>query len=509
MTPNKKKKRVLIFTGHLIDAAGRAEVRFPVGMQKDARRLIRTYLDEELRHDAPDVAVTSLGAGGDMIFADEVLKSGIPLVVFLPFEKERFLKESVSYKKMGKEGDSDRWTKEFERILEQAERVIYSSDEAGENNPFEECNNAMRDYALAEAGGEREMVSAMALMRPQEALKGGGTSHFVKDLKKRRIGVHIIWPDVKEKPNEVDMLDSIIPVFRELDKSASYHQNKWKQRLITGLLILGIIVFFDEFGNIPDTMFGDYTPVVRIIAVIISMTGVFVTLQLRLSDKTSFGKWTQDRAKAEQIRSEIWFYMFNIRSENNETACYSESEFEQYIDHLKPFVWHGYQINLSRLIGLKQRALSFTLPEMKEYYNKYRLADQHSYFQKKVTDLQKKLFFYKSVTYTLLTVSLIWGTLNIIGEFYTLPPVFVDISLIGMLVGFIALISTYSEANNTKEMEFKYQQMGDGLGTLIEKSENIKDKSHFDAFVLESETYLRTQNKEWSLERLKEKEMRG
>ena len=504
MTADKKKKRILIFTGHLIDEAGRKEIRFPVGMQEDARRLIRIYIDEELRHDAPDVAVTSLGAGGDMIFADEILKSGIPLVIFLPFEKERFLKESVSYKKIEPDGERGQWAQEFERILKQAESVIYSNVEADESNPFEACNRAMRDYALTEMGGDRELVSAMALMRPQELLKEGGTSHFVEDLKKRQIGVHIIWPNRIEKPNEVDMLDTVIPVFSELDKSASYHQNKWKQRLIAGLIILGVIVFFDEFGNIPDTMFWGYAPVVRIFAVIISMTGVFVTLQLRLSDKTSFGKWTQDRAKAEQIRSETWFYLFNIRSENNESACYSESEFEQYIDHLKPFVWHGYQINLSRLIALKQRALLFTLPQKKEYYNRYRLSDQLSYFHKKGADLRKKLFFYKSVTYTLLTVSLIWGTLNIIGEFYPLPSIVVDISLIGMLVGFIALISTYSEANNTKEMEFKYQQMGDGLSTLIEKCKNIRDDAHFDAFVLESETYLRSQNKEWSLKRLKE-----
>ncbi|TVR28723.1 MAG: hypothetical protein EA390_11310 [Balneolaceae bacterium] len=502
MTADNKKKRVLIFTGHLIDEIGREEIRFPVGMQEDARRLVRTYLDEELRHNAPDVAVSSLGAGGDMIFADEVLKSSIPLIVFLPFEKERFLKESVSYKKMEKTGESSRWAQEFERILEQAESVIYSNEEAGESNPFEACNRAMRDYALKEAGGDRELVSAMALMRPKELMKEGGTSHFVEDLKKRHIGVHIMWPDKKEKPNEVDMLDLIIPVFSELDKSASYHQKKWRERFIAGLIILGVILFFDGFSNIPDNLFGGYSSIVRIIAVVISMIGVFVTLQLRLSDKTSFGQWTQDRAKAEQIRSEIWFYMFNIRSENNETGCYSESEFERYIDHLKPFVWHGYQINLSRLIGLKQRALTFSLSQKKEYYNRYRLSDQLSYFNKKRTDLRNKLLLYKSVTYLFLTLSLVWGTLNIIGEFYTLPVYIVDISLIGMLVGFIALISTYSESNNTKEMEFKYQQMAEGLGTLLEKHDAIGDDANFNAFVLKSETYLRSQNKEWSLKRL-------
>src|SRR6056297_496590 len=171
MTANREEKRVLIFTGHLIDAAGREEKRFPVGMLEEARRLIRTYLDEEIRHDAPDVAVTSLGAGGDMIFADEVLKSGIPLIVFLPFEKERFLKESVSDKKMETVDQSGRWTQEFERILEQANRVIYSDEEAHESNPFEACNLAMLEYALTEAGEYRELVSAIALMRPQELLK--------------------------------------------------------------------------------------------------------------------------------------------------------------------------------------------------------------------------------------------------------------------------------------------------------------------------------------------------
>jgi hypothetical protein len=504
MSADSNKKRVLIFTGHLIDAAGRLEKRFPVDMMDDMRKLIRSYLDEEIRHDAPEVAITSLGAGGDMIFADEVLKKGIPLVVFLPFEKKRFLEESVSYKKTEGIEESGKWVKEFERIFLLAESIKYSDEETGGGNPFEACNRAMLAYALTEAGGEKEWVSAIALMRPQEILKEGGTSHFVEELKKRRIGVHIVWPDKKVKPNEVDMLDSIIPVFRELDRSATYHQNKWKQRLIAGLIILGVIVFFDEFANIPDDLFWGYAPVIRIIAVVVSMTGVFVTLQLRLSDKTSFGKWTLDRAKAEQIRSEIWFYLFNIRSENNESGCYSETEFERYIDQLKPFVWHGYQINMSRLIGLKQRMLGFSLSQKKEYYNRYRLTDQLSYFNKKVADLRKQLFLYKSVTYIFLGISLAWGTFNIIGEFYPLPAIVVDISLIGMMVGFIALISTYSESNNTKEMEFKYQQMKEGLDTLIEKSETIRNEDHFDAFLSESETYLRSQNKEWSLKRLKE-----
>ena len=80
MPEQGKSKNVLLFTGHLIDAAGRPQKRFPIELMDRARDLIKIYLEEELRLQPPDLAITSLGAGGDMIFADEILKLGSMLI---------------------------------------------------------------------------------------------------------------------------------------------------------------------------------------------------------------------------------------------------------------------------------------------------------------------------------------------------------------------------------------------------------------------------------------------
>jgi len=77
------------------------------------------------------------------------------------------------------------------------------------------------------------------------------------------------------------------------------------------------------------------------------------------------------------------------------------------------------------------------------------------------------------------------------------------LSPLGMMISFIALVASYAEANNSKEMEYKYEQMGKGLEQLSNGSTTVKNQTDFDAWVKECETFLRTQNNEWSLSREK------
>ena len=88
-----------------------------------------------------------------------------------------------------------------------------------------------------------------------------------------------------------------------------------------------------------------------------------------------------------------------------------------------------------------------------------------------------------------------------IAEFYAMPRILSDISPLGMMISFIALVSTYVEANNMTEMEFKYDQMALVLQRLSKDGETIKSRETFDAWVKECEVFLRTQNNEWSLKR--------
>jgi len=501
------KKNVILFTGHMTDGAGRAEPRFPSRMVDEARSLIRIYLNEEIRLQPPDIAVCSLAAGGDMIFADEVLKKGIPLVIVLPFEKERFLAESVTYPKdladATATGGDPETLQEFERIWALAAEVRYAEEHHAGDNPFAKCNTAMVEYAMEQAGQDVNCITAFALLNPDEKPVNGGTAHFVEELKARDIPLQVIWPAADEiKLEDINRLDRLVPVFKHLDTSASYFQNRWKKRLKIGIGILAMIAFFDAFVTSPDHFFWGYGSLVRTVALLISMTGVFITLHMQLSDKTSLGQWTQSRARAEQIRSEIWFYLFNLWSENNRTGTYGEGEFEAYTRQMKPWSWHGRIINQNMLTGLKQKALQMPVPEKLELYNRFRLNDQLSYFKSKHAYFNRRLKAYKSATYLFLMISVTWGVLKLLAEFIELPSIFMDLSPLGMMISFIALVSTYAESNNSKEMEYKYQQMAEGIEVLNKKTPSIRSHADFESFVKECETFLRTQNNEWSLKRL-------
>lgn len=499
----EEKKTVLLFTGHLIDGANRLKKRFAGKSVSQVRSLMKIYIDEEYRIRPPDMAVCSLGAGGDIIFADEVLKKGTELVIFLPFDKERFKTESVTYPKDLSSDETVDWGEEFERILSLAETVIYSDETGSIENPFERCNNAMADFALDAANGDRDFVSVFALLRPEEQKLKGGTAHFVEELKKNGIPVQMIWPEPgKNMAAEINKLNLMIPVFGYLDSSASFYQGRWKSRLKIGLIILAVIAVSDAFVTSPEYLFWGYGNLIRKSAILITLAGIFITLHMQLSDKTSFGQWTQNRAKAEQIRSEIWYYLINIRTENNRSGSYGEGEFEEYVRIMRPFTWRGYMVNMKRLIRLKQFVLHLSIAEKTDFYKKNRLIDQLHYFTKKHTYFTKRLYVYKAATYLFLALSVSWGLFMLISEFITMPSLFVDISPIGTMISFIALVSTYAESNNSKEMEYKYQQMADGIELLNKKSEQIMNSSELEAFVKECEIFLRTQNNEWSLKRL-------
>jgi len=495
-------KSVLLFTGHLIDHADRRKERFSYNAVDKVRNLIRTYIWEERRLNPPDLAVCSLAAGGDMIFADEVLKMGIPLIVFLPFEKERFLSESVIYDKDHPDDSPEVWKNEFERLLSLADEVRYPSEVLNDVNPFEQCNSSMLNYAEEISGNEPGSISALALLRLDEEKIKGGTSHFVDELKKRDIPLQILWPADKDYSGEIKNLSSLIPLFGYLDSTASSYQGKWKKRLKISIVILAVIAFSDAFVSSPDHLFWGYGDIVRPVALIISLAGVFITLQLQISDKTSLRQWTENRAKAEQIRSEIWFYLFNLWNRNNRAGTYGESEFEAYIRSLTPLTWHGNVIKLLKLTQVKQQVLEFSVSDKINYYSSYRVNDQLSYFKNKYKYFGNRLRLYKTATYFFLIISVTWGSYMLVSEFYPLPMFFTDISPLGMMISFIALVSTYAESNNSKEMEYKYQQMAEGLEALKENCTKIQTNDQFGTFVKECESFLRTQNNEWSLKRL-------
>jgi hypothetical protein len=495
---------VLLFTGHLLDSASRSEQRFTHDTLEMARTLIGVYIDESLRTQTYTLAVSSLGAGGDMLFAEEVLKRKIPLVVFLPFGKEQFISASVIYLKGIPNENPDEWRQKFEDLLSQANEVIYTSQikTDSDTHAFAKCNTAMLQFALARAGHNESGVSAIALLKPDEKAVPGGAMDFVSEIKKATVNVQIVWPDsALTTLDQMVNIESYIPVFGTLDAHATHYQNRWRKRLKVTLAVLATIAFFDAFVTVPDYFLFGNGQLVRMVSLLFSVAGAFLTIQLQISDKTSLSQWTKSRAKAEQIRSELWFYLFNHWSENNRSGTYSETEFEAYMRRIAPLAIQEEVLTMFKLVQLKQKIVQLSVVDKIHCYQQYRLSDQLTYFKKKKEYFSSRIRSYKLITLGFLLVSITWGICKMLGEFYAAFSFFMDVSPLGMMISFIALVASYSEANNSKEMEYKYEQMGEGLAQLMHRSTSLANHASFDAWVKECETFLRTQNNEWSLKR--------
>jgi hypothetical protein len=119
-----KLGRVLLFTGHMIDAPDRQEPRFPPTPQAEAeaRRLIKDAVMAEQKLETESLVGIAGGAcGGDILFHEVCAELGIETTVFLAVPKEEFVKHSVQH-------GGPQWVERFLRLLERRpSRVLADS----------------------------------------------------------------------------------------------------------------------------------------------------------------------------------------------------------------------------------------------------------------------------------------------------------------------------------------------------------------------------------------------
>ena len=87
-------RQTIVFTGHMVDAPGRAVPRFPAERVDAAARKIAAAL-AELDAGREDLAFTQGAAGGDLLFAEACLARGVPLRLLLPLSEAEFIAASV------------------------------------------------------------------------------------------------------------------------------------------------------------------------------------------------------------------------------------------------------------------------------------------------------------------------------------------------------------------------------------------------------------------------------
>jgi hypothetical protein len=103
--------RVFLFSGHMIDAAGRAIPRFPADKEPIAATAIEVLL-ASLQAGADDLGLCSGACGGDILFAEAMLRRGARLEVRIPFSEGEFLEQSVVFEKSGSAAP-DTWRDRF------------------------------------------------------------------------------------------------------------------------------------------------------------------------------------------------------------------------------------------------------------------------------------------------------------------------------------------------------------------------------------------------------------
>ena len=108
---------VLVFTGNMVDQAGRPTPRFPASLEPAVARAI----DHAISVIRPLAAYGSAACGADILCLERVHASGGEIHVVLPFPPEEFRRTSVDVV-------PGEWGVRFDRLLEVAHSVTITSD---------------------------------------------------------------------------------------------------------------------------------------------------------------------------------------------------------------------------------------------------------------------------------------------------------------------------------------------------------------------------------------------
>ena len=157
---------VMVFTGHMIDAPGRPDPRFPAALAPVVEAAIR----ERLACLHQPIVYASAACGADLIFVEAAQDTGAEVNIVLPFDRDDFLRTSVAI------GGGD-WVDRFDRALARASRVIMATEEnhLGDDVLFEYAATLLEGIALLRAAQLATSPSMLCVLDPSPVVKVGGT----------------------------------------------------------------------------------------------------------------------------------------------------------------------------------------------------------------------------------------------------------------------------------------------------------------------------------------------
>ena len=236
--------KLVVFSGHMIDAPDRRTPRFPPGKEGEVKEL----LEKQLASMNAGIGFASAACGSDILFLEAMLARGGTIHLVLPWPAEEFLRTSVVIA-----GDSA-WVERFHNVLDQAAsvRILGQLHMPGSAIGFEYCNLAMTGLARIFAQSLDLEITPLAVWDGYAGAPGG-TGSFVRYWHSHRIAVQIA-PIVAQPPSM--LIDSQISETNGGDSDDEFEI--WVRA--SGRQEIKAIMFADVVGysKLPETMIPKY-----------------------------------------------------------------------------------------------------------------------------------------------------------------------------------------------------------------------------------------------------------
>lgn len=174
---------VLVFAGHMIDRPQRSHPRFPAQIEPVVGEAIRAHLE----HLDARLGYCSAASGSDILFAEALLARGGEVRIVMPFDREEFIRDSVS------PAGAD-WVKRFDRVIEQAtEVIVVSQRQQGDRSlAYEYSNQVLYGLAQMRAAQLETTLTPLAVWNGMPGDGKGGTASMVQYWRNQEHDVQII-----------------------------------------------------------------------------------------------------------------------------------------------------------------------------------------------------------------------------------------------------------------------------------------------------------------------------
>lgn len=169
------KQRILLFTGHMIDAPSRKEPRFPPDKEGVAREAIRTAVLEERTLAPIAYGIAGGASGGDILFHEVCAELGLPTRLYLALPRDQYIVHSVQPAGVG-------WVERFDRLYRQHPEVRVLT-ETKTDGVWQRTNRWMLESALA--NGDKDLTLIALWDGKDEGDGPGGTGDLVRQARVR------------------------------------------------------------------------------------------------------------------------------------------------------------------------------------------------------------------------------------------------------------------------------------------------------------------------------------